>query len=329
MRFLLPLCVGLAGPLSAEPPRVVTDIVPVQALVADIMGQVVTPDLLIPEGASTHHYAMRPSEARALAAADLVFWVGPALTPPLEDAIAKLAPEAQVVVLSQEPGLVTLTPREGALFAAHDHGHEDGHGHEVEEHEHEGEEHADAEEEHEHEGEEHAEAAIDPHLWLDPDNAVIWVQAIANTLAARDPENAETYLSNAAATQQRIEAAKAEVQQMLAPVRGQPFVVLHDGFHYFEAAFGIEALAAVGDSDAATPGAARIATLRTALMDSGVRCAFTEPQQDARLLKTVTEGLPVKIGVLDPLGRRGADGRYDYPDLLTNIGQSLADCLGR
>ena len=309
MRFLLPLYIFLAGPLCAESPRVVTDILPVQGLVANVMGQAGAPDLLIPEGASTHHYAMRPSEARALAAADLVFWVGPALTPQLEGAIAKLAPAAQVVILSKIPGLVTLLPREGALFESH--GQEEdhvGHGHATEDHD---------------------DLGIDPHLWLHPDNAVIWVQVIADTLATRDPENAVIYQSNARATQQRIEAANAEVLQILAPVRGRPFVVLHDGFNYFETAFGIGALAAVGDSDAATPGAARIATLRARLKDSGVRCAFAEPQQDTRLLETVTEGQQVAIGVLDPLGRRGADGRVDYPGLLKDIGQNLADCLGR
>ena len=70
---------------QADVPRVATDIAPVHSLVAMVMEGVGTPDLIIPSGATPHSYAMRPSEARALAQADMVIWIGPALTPWLAD----------------------------------------------------------------------------------------------------------------------------------------------------------------------------------------------------------------------------------------------------
>ncbi|MEC8041367.1 MAG: zinc ABC transporter substrate-binding protein [Pseudomonadota bacterium] len=68
----------------ADVPRVVTDIAPVHALVAQVMGDLGAPDLLVDPGSSPHSYAMRPSQARALEKADLVFWIGEPLTPWLE-----------------------------------------------------------------------------------------------------------------------------------------------------------------------------------------------------------------------------------------------------
>jgi len=78
----------LATTASAESPKVVTDIAPVHSLVAQVMEGVDTPDLLLEAGGDPHHMALRPSQARALAQADLVIWVGPALTPWLGEALA-------------------------------------------------------------------------------------------------------------------------------------------------------------------------------------------------------------------------------------------------
>ena len=73
-------------------PRVAADIAPVQSIAARVMAGVGEPGLILPPGASPHGYALRPSEARLLQDADLVVWVGPALTPWLADPIATLAP---------------------------------------------------------------------------------------------------------------------------------------------------------------------------------------------------------------------------------------------
>ena len=70
----------VATPIQAKGPRVATDIPPVHSLVSQVMGELGTPKLIIPPGTSPHGYAMRPSEARALQAADVVFWMGHDLT---------------------------------------------------------------------------------------------------------------------------------------------------------------------------------------------------------------------------------------------------------
>ena len=89
MRYIISLLLtSLALPAWAQVPQVVTDIPPVQALTAQVMGTLGTPVLLLEKGADEHDFALRPSQMRDIATADLVVWVGPELTPWLDRALA-------------------------------------------------------------------------------------------------------------------------------------------------------------------------------------------------------------------------------------------------
>lgn len=298
--------VTCATAVRAEPPHVVTDILPVGAIVARVMDGAGTPDVLVPPGTSPHDYAMRPSEARQLAHADLVVWTGPELTGFLEKPLQALASDAQQLTLTKAP-LTFLSFREGVAFDGHDHehghSHDDDHGHEK------------------------AEGAIDPHLWLDPDNAGQIAQIVADTLVGLDAENAALYLGNAADFRGELAELRAEIDAMIAPVRSQPFLVLHDAFHYFEEAFGIEASAAVMLGDAVAPGPARLSALRQTLADNPVVCAFAEPQMDTSLIETALEGQGVRIATLDPIGDGDAPAATRYADMLRAVAVEIADCL--
>ena len=83
-RTLFNLCfaaVFLTGTAYAERPQVAVDIAPVHSLVAQVMNGIAAPDLIIQPGATLHEYSLRPSETAALQSADIVFWIGPDLTP--------------------------------------------------------------------------------------------------------------------------------------------------------------------------------------------------------------------------------------------------------
>jgi zinc transport system substrate-binding protein len=88
MRYVLPLLALLASPALAEVPKVMTDIPPVQALVALVMGDLGTPGMFLDKGGDEHDLQLRPSQMRDLASAGLVVWVGRELTPGLADALA-------------------------------------------------------------------------------------------------------------------------------------------------------------------------------------------------------------------------------------------------
>jgi len=84
----LALCPAVA---FAEAPTVVTDIAPIHSLTAMVMQGVGTPELLLPPNADPHNFALRPSDAANLADADVIVWVGHALSPWLEAPLETLA----------------------------------------------------------------------------------------------------------------------------------------------------------------------------------------------------------------------------------------------
>lgn len=307
-RTLLPLSVtaALLGTCTlAEVPRVAVDIAPVHSLVARVMDGVGTPDLIVQPGGSPHEYSLRPSEAAALQEADLVFWISPALTPWLDDAIETLAPDASVTELLEADGTIELETRENALFEAHKH----------EEDDHDGE---DGEDEH---------GAHDPHAWLSPENAATWLNVIAGQLSAADPENAGAYFANAAAGATEITTLTADVNAQLQPARGGNFIVFHDAYQYFEDAFEFPASGAISISDATDPSPARIAEIRERIATEGIDCVLAEPQFNPSLVATVLEGTEGKTGVLDPLGSDLELGLGLYPQLIRNLAATLVGCL--
>ena len=326
MSIRLPALSGLAGLLAsgaalADVPRVAADIAPVHSLVARVMEGLGEPTLIVAPGATPHGYSMRPSEARGVQEAEAVFWIGPELEPWMEDAIANLAPDAEAVELLGVPGTQTRAFRTGATFAPHEHGDREGDDHEAEHaeggHDHAG--HGDEEQDHSH-------AGLDPHAWLDPQNAMVWLDKIAATLSDLDPENAETYASNAEAGKAGIDAAATEVAGMLDPVTDLRFVVFHDAYQYYEARFGLSSAGAIELGDASAPSPARIEEVRDIVRELGVTCIFSEPQLNRELVGTVAEGADAQTGTIDPLGRDIAPGPDFYPQLITAIAGEIASC---
>lgn len=319
----LTLAALLPAPAAlADVPQVVTDIAPVHGLVADVMGDLGSPAMILSPGTSPHGHAMRPSEAAAIASADIAIWIGDALTPWLEDAIESLAPDAASLELLQVPGTTRLEFREGPIFEEHDHedhGMEKEHDAHAEHEEHAHEEHAE-QEDHHHEG-------LDPHAWLDPVNGQVWLGAIADALAAADPDNAATYRANAERARADLVDLSARLYADLAPARGKPFVIFHDAYHGFEARFEIEAMGALRKSDATDPGPARVAEIREMILEEGIVCLFSEPQFPDRKVATLIEGTDARIGKLDPLGRDLPLGQGFYPAYIESLATGLTDCL--
>ncbi|WP_412506250.1 zinc ABC transporter substrate-binding protein [Roseovarius sp. SYSU LYC5161] len=331
-RTRLPLSVAatlMAGPALADVPGVAVDIAPVHSLVSRVMEGVGTPDLIVAPGASPHEYSLRPSEASALQEADLVFWIGPDLTPWLEDAIGTVAAGAQATALLEVEGVTRLPIREGALFEAHAHDEDetdaDHDGHEEHEEDDHGQDAHDEDGHDTHAGDEHG--AHDAHAWLSPDNAATWLEVIAAQLSQADPDNAGAYTANAATARSELATLSDEINDLLDPVRDGRFIVFHDAYQYFETAFELPAAGAISVSDATDPSPARIAQIRTRVAEQGVTCLLSEPQFDPGIVAAVSAGAEISTAVLDPLGSDLTSGPELYPHLLRNLTQSLADCL--
>lgn len=93
-----------AGCALAEVPDVVTDFGPVQSLVQQVIGDLGQPVMLLPQGGDPHDFQMKPSQAQALADADLIFWDGPELMPSLAEAISALGENGKAIALLHDGG---------------------------------------------------------------------------------------------------------------------------------------------------------------------------------------------------------------------------------
>ena len=301
------LAAGMHTPAANAAPEVVVSIKPVHSLVAGVMRGVGEPWLMVPGAASPHMYQMRPSEAKKLRDADLIVWVGENMETFLARPLSNLGSGATVVTLHEAAGMGLLPNREGGIWkeevdaAVHEDEHDD-HGHE------------------------HGE--FDLHIWLDPGNAGRIVSVVAEALIRVDPANAGAYRRNEAATRKRIDAQVAALRKQLAPVRKRAFIVFHDGYRYFEHAFGLTGVGAVAIDPARPPGARRLAELRKALVARNVLCVFTEPQFEPDLVRTVVAGTRVRTAALDPIGVAARAGPDAWFEIMRGLGDAFDGCLG-
>lgn len=305
LRALLIALLGLL-PLyaHAEPPRVVATIQPLHGLTAAVMEGVAEPELLLSPGASPHTYSLRPSEARALAGADLVAWVGPGYERFLRNALQNLSGDALHVAFAELADVKLHTGRSGDAWdmdAGVDHGH--GHDHN------------------------HGKHTTDYHLWLDPGNARIFVRAIRDALKARDPAHADAYAANAERTLERLDALDETLQARLAPLRDRPYVVFHDAYQYFEHRYGLTPVGSVTLDAERPPGARHVRDLRRRIRDLEAVCIFREPQFEPSLIETLTEGTELGRGQLDPLGASIDPGPDAYFELLEQLADAYDECL--
>ncbi|MFS8045815.1 zinc ABC transporter substrate-binding protein ZnuA [Rhizobium sp. BR 314] len=320
IKALLPLAASLllsgllvsTAATAADAPKVVVSIKPIHSLVAAIMQGVGTPDLIVDGAASPHTYALKPSNARSLQQAQVVFWVGPGMEAFLQKPLSSLGSNATIVELDQAPGIAKLKFREGGAFEPHD----DGDGDEAPAGDSRGHDHSD-----------HDHGEFDTHLWLDPHNAKAMVAEITTSLVAADPVNALTYETNQKTLNGKLDALDAEIASTLAPVKDKPFIVFHDAYQYFEHRYGVRVSGSITVSPETIPGAQRVAEIHSKVADLGATCVFAEPQFEPKLVNVVLEGTSAKSGVLDPEAATLPQGPELYFDLMRGIASSLKSCL--
>ena len=287
-------------------PGVVVSILPLHGLVAAVMEGLGTPHLLVRGGASPHNASLRPSDARALSAAKLVVWAGPGLETFLVKPLRALAGAAQVLTLTEAPEMVRLGQLSRSAFAAETAG--------------EGEAG-------ERDASEPNEGAINPHLWLDPRNAMEIGRQTAAALAKLDPGNAPRYAANLARLLARLEGLDRELAARLGPVAGIPFAVFHDAYPYLEARYALRTLGALTADPAVPPGAKSLAALRARLREAGGTCVFAEPQFRPAAVAVLAEGTGARTATLDPLGAGLEPGPEAYFALMRALVDALVGCL--
>lgn len=286
--------------------RVLTSIKPLQLIAAAVQEGVGTPEVLLPPGASPHHYALRPSDVRRVREVDLLYWIG-----------ADLESFLPRVLASRDKPSVALQTLADLNLRHFGESHADAHDVDA---------HAPSEplDEHDHD---HRPGTLDAHLWLLPANAQVIAARMAADLASVDPANAARYQANLATFTEGLQALNQRLKGRLAGLAGKPYFVFHEAYDYFEAAYGLKHAGVFSVASEVQPGARHVAAMRASLQAVGPACVFSEPPLRPRLAQTLTVGLPVTLAELDTMGAGLPVDARGYEALLENLANNLAGCL--
>lgn len=139
---------------------------------------------------------------------------------------------------------------------------------------------------------------VDPHAWNSLPNGLIYVENVAEALAAADPANAAAYRANAAAYAAEIEALHAEATAAFAelPAERRTVVTAHDAFGYMAREYDLEFLAPVGIDTEAEPSAQELADLVTQLKEREVAGLFVENITSPALVRQIADETGLEIG---------------------------------
>ena len=300
-------------PVNAEV-KVVTSIKPLHSLASYLMDGVGKPDLIVDGYASPHGFSMKPSHAKMLQNADLIFWVGEGMENFLEKPLNSIAKKAEKIELIEIKGLNVLKFRERNIFDEHNHDDHDDHGKK--------EEHDDHDDHDGHEG--HAHGEYDAHIWLDPMNAKVILNEMVEHLIENDPKNEAKYKSNLDKALNDVDKLTIDVMTELS--NSVSSIVFHDAYQYFEKRFNVNILGAFTVNTDVMPGAEQLAEIREIIEHDKISCVFSEPQFNPDIIKAVAKDMNIKTGVIDPLGATLKPGKDLYFDLIRNMSASFKGC---
>lgn len=280
--------------------KILTTIKPLQLIAVAITDGVGTSEVLLPVGASHHEYTLKPSDVNKLQQADVIFWVGPTL----ETFLTKPLSDPQYANKS-----LALIDSKGLHLRQYE-------GHHHDEDELDESEHVD----------EHG-LMTDPHIWLLATNAGAIAKAMMEKLSAIDPANKTRYQQNYDQFMAALDKADKQAATTLTPVKAAGYIVLHDGYGYFEEHYGLNHQGELTLSPERAPGAKHLSEIEQLIKKGNVECVFGEPQFQPRYLDSLIEQLGVKRGTVDYLASDIAVDKSGYPHFLENLANQFYSCL--
>ena len=356
LSFIILILFSNSTVFAAETKGVVTTIQPINSLVSAVIGNTGKTISLIPAEISPHEYKLKPSDAKKMQEANIIFFVSNHLESGVTKVFKNLPKNIKIVDLLEETGIEHLAIRDNEAWERHDHhGHEghddhddhDKHGKKHDDHD-DHDKHAKKHDDHDdhdkhgkkhddHDHDKHAkkhddhddhQSKDDVHIWLSPDNAIKIVKKVNEELSLLFPDNASQYKENSNNIINKISDLKSELTKDLAPIKDKPYVVFHDAYQYFEKAFGLNAVGSVALEGDIASSPKQISFIKDKIKKLNASCVFQEPQFDSKLVKIVVEGTNAQIGTLDPLGVNISGKENFYIQLLKNMAKSLKECLG-
>ncbi len=253
--------------------NVVVSILPEETFVKAVGGDKVTVTPMVLPGNSPHTYEPKPSQMKAIAAAQIYFAIGVEFEKVWLPKFEALNPAMKVIDLSE--GIEKLP-----MGAAHLHENETDHAHEAH----------------------HHDAGLDPHIWTDPANVAKIAHTIFTTLTAADPTNADYYRKRLDAFLAQIAQTDQTIRQILSSLpKGTPFMVFHPSWGYFAQAYGLKQISVEMEGKAPKP-AALIALIKEA-REEKVKAIFTQPEFSMQSARVIADELHIPVIQVTPLAK--------------------------
>jgi len=274
---------------TEDKPVLLVSIKPLALIAQEIAGDKVRIETLLPITASPHDHPLKTSDHKRLHQADLILWIGAELESFLAKPLKNI-PARKVITAYELSGL--YWPEADAHHQEHQHANGNHHGR-------------------------------DPHLWLDPRNAVIIAQHLAARLSELMPGAAADFAVNSEEFRQRMLQLDNEITQSLKPVQKVGFAVYHEGYAHFVAHYDLHQIGYVTYTPERRPGAKHLQKLREVLKAEG-KCLFTEPQATNTSIQELARSLNLRTALLDPIGN---DEVTSYAQLLSGMREQFLTCL--
>ena len=293
---LVTACAGTAAPASGQKINVVSTVSPITNIIYNIGGDRIHLTGIIPEGTDSHTFEPAPSDAKLLAQADLVFVNGLKLEEPtVKLAEANKKAGAEIVQLGEQ----TITPDQYIYDFSFP--KENG--------------------------------SPNPHLWMNPMNALRYAEIARDTLVKRDAANADYYSKNYDAFKARIEALDQAIKDAIAsiPEANRKLLTYHDSFAYFAARYGMTVIGAIQPSDFAEPSAKEVANLIKQVKDEKVPAIFGSEVFPSPVLDQIAkEAGAVYVDTLrdDDLPGQPGDANHSYLGIIRDDVATMTRALG-
>lgn len=281
---------------AAQPIQVVASIRPLALIASDIAPARVQVTSLVPSWADPHSFQLKVSDVRTLGQASIALWLGREFERFLAKPILNMRPET-VLTLTRLPDLrwpvlagTRATPLSKTSPGHHSHAH-------------------------------NYDNNQDPHIWLDPHNAVAIARAFAEVLARTMPDQAATIKANLSRFETTLERQKNHAASQLAPFKNTGFGVTHDGFNHFVKAFGLTQLAAVQRLPDERLSAKKLFKLQAQL--SNAACLIGDANTLANQKLATTLKLPLQVA--DPLAAQSSV--HTYAQFFERLTQAFVACF--
>lgn len=285
--------------LNAEV-KVVTTIKPIHSLVAGVMDGLGSPSLIVDGSNSPHNFSLKPSHAKMIEDAEIIFWVGEDLETFMIKPLESIANNATKVSFMDLDNITKLKFKEENILEVE--GYDDDHD----------------------DHDKHADGEFDAHIWLDPKNAIEIVNEIAKTLSLKDPNKKNVYYSNAEKLNHSLNELIEKIN--LSINKDARFIVFHDAYQYFEKRFDVSSAGALILNEEALPSAKKVSEIHKIIKKQNINCIISEPQFNPNIIKSIAQDSSILTRSFDPLGSSFDTNKNLYFEMILSLSNSLKDC---